>query len=131
MGRFFFLTNRVVFLQRVQTAAVVNKKVLVPESANDHSEQSCSPRGILGVDYTIGEDVSEDSSEDELGDLNPGKHRRWPGVTKQTTKPPPPPRISGAVPPRKGPGVGGTPTRQKDDALMTATLKKPLKHFMR
>jgi hypothetical protein len=122
-------------LQRVQTAAVVNKKVLVPESTSDHYEQSCSPRGILGVDYTIGEDVSDESnsSEDELGDL-PGRQRRWPRVpasgSRQPAKPPPP-RISGAMPPKNGRRVGGMPSRQEDGALMTATLKKPLKHYMR
>lgn len=111
---------------------MLNKKELIPENPNAHSEQSNSPRGILGVDYTIGEDMSDssDSCDDEVGDL-PGSHRNWPGVSAASASQPSPKPI-----PRKGGGIaagarlGDLNARRKDDVLMATTLKKPLKHYM-
>lgn len=74
------------YAQRVQTAAVVNKKsvaAIPPKQAaappgepcvTNAPEDDClqkSPRGVLGVDYTIGEDISDDSDfsdqDEDLG----------------------------------------------------------------
>jgi len=62
----------------VQTAAVVNKKSVQvipnkppePEQPEEEEEEpaSVSPRGVLGVDYTIGEDISDDSDFSDAGD---------------------------------------------------------------